>query len=120
MRALAADFSAVLIDRRRNPDGERQALRLLMNPVFRYASPERNVADGAIFAFVVGTDAEVLLLLEARGEPNEYRWQYALARLNRDELAASFKEQEVWRVERGTYGERNKPYFLMGLSESLP
>ncbi|HET6878871.1 MAG TPA: hypothetical protein VFI31_01875 [Pirellulales bacterium] len=39
---------------------------------------------------------------------------------NRDELAVFFKEQEVWRVDRGTYGERDKPYFLMGLSESPP
>jgi hypothetical protein len=120
MRAIAADFSTVLIDRRHNPDGERQALRLLTNPVFRYASPAGKVADGAIFAFVVGTDAEVLLLLEASGEESQCNWQYALARLNRDELAAFYKEQEVWRVDRGIYGARDEPYFLMTLPELPP
>lgn len=117
MRAIAADFSAVLIDRRRNPDGERQSLRLLTNPLFRYSCPDKHVADGAIFAFVVGTDAEVLLLLESRAERGKSNWQYALARLNRDELAAQFRDEEVWRVEGGVYGERDKPYFLVGLPE---
>jgi hypothetical protein len=120
MRILAGEFSAVLIDRRRNPEGERQSLRLLAKPVYRYPSEAGEVVDGAIFAFVVGTDAEALLLLEARGKETKHQWQYALARLNRDELAVFFKEQEVWRVDRGIYGERDNPYFLMGLSESPP
>jgi hypothetical protein len=104
------------------PEGvvERQTLRLLTNPVFRYSSRPQKIADGAIFAFVVGTDAEVLLLVESRAEKNKGRWQYALARLNRDELSASFHDREVWRVSGGVYGERDKPYFLIGLSETLP
>ncbi len=120
MRAIADDFSAVLIDCRQNPGGERQALRLLTNPVFRYSSPGREVVDGAIFAFVVGTDPEALLLLEAHEKKNKKSWQYALARLNCDELAAFFKEQEVWRVGRAAYEEREKPYVFMSLSESPP
>jgi hypothetical protein len=120
MRAIAADFSAVLIDYRLNSDGERQALRLLTNPVFRYSSPGGEVADGALFAFVVGTDAEVLLLLEAREQEKKARWRYAFARLNRDELSAFFKEQEVWSVGRASYEERDQPYAFMSLSELPP
>lgn len=118
MRAMADDFSAVLTDFRQNAKGERQALRLLTKPVYRYSSPGGGVADGALFAFVLGTDAEVLLLLEARETKTGNRWQYALARLNNDELAASFKEREVWRVGRAVYEERDQPYAFMGLSES--
>lgn len=118
MRAMANDFTAVLMDYRQNAKGERQALRLLTNAVFRYSSPDSNVADGAMFAFVLGTDAEVFLLLEARGENGANRWQYALARLNCDELAAFRKEQEVWRVGKATYNERNQPYVFMSLPES--
>jgi hypothetical protein len=118
MRGITNHFSAVLMDYRQNAKGERQALRLLTNPVYRYSSPASDLTDGAMFAFVVGTDAEVFLLLEARGEKNANRWQYALARLNSDELAAFWKEQEVWRVGKATFNERNKPYAFMSLSES--
>jgi len=117
MRAMADDFTAVLMDYRQNSKGERQALRLLTTAVYRYSSPASDVADGAMFAFVIGTDVEVFLLLEARGAKNANRWQYALGRLNSDELAAFWKEQEVWRVGKATYNERNKPYVFMSLPE---
>lgn len=118
MRAMSHDFTAVLIDYRRNEQGERQALRLLTSAVYRYSSPDNDVIDGAMFAFVLGTDAEVLLLLEARGAKDASRWQHALARLNSDELAAFWKEKEVWRVGKATYNERVKPYASMSLPES--
>jgi hypothetical protein len=120
MRGMADDFSAELRDYRQNAKGERQALRLLNQPVYRYSSPDAGVAEGALFAFVLGTDAEVLLLLEARGAQNENRWAYALARLNSDELAAFFKEKEVWRASRAKYEERHEPYVFMSLSELPP
>lgn len=118
MRAMANDFSAVMIDYRRNRDGERQSLRLLTQPVYRFSSPAADVVDGALYAFVLGTDAEVLLLLEARGAKSAPHWQYAIARLNSDDLAASFKEQEVWRVGRARYEDRDGPYAFMALSET--
>ena len=117
MRDLAAGFSVVLIDRRGNAEGERQNLRLLTNPIYRYASPDRGVTDGALFAFVVGTDPEALLVVEARGEEHD-TWQYALARLNRDELAAYRQEREVWRTDRTGYQDRDKPYLVMSLPEA--
>jgi len=118
MRAMADNFSAVLLDSRQNAKAEQQALRLLMKPLYRYSSPSSGVADGAMFAFVLGTDAEVILLLEARETNKASRWQYALARLNSDELVASFKEKEVWRVGRATFEDRHTPYIFMTLSES--
>lgn len=118
MRDLAAGFSVVLIDRRGNAAGERQNLRLLTNPIFRYASPARGVADGALFAFVVGTDPEALLVVEARGKEDEARWQYAFARLNLDELAAYHVEHEVWRADRTGYQARDKPYVVISLPEA--
>ena len=118
MRAVAKDFTAVLMDYRQNSKGERQALRLLTNAVYRYSSPGNVVSDGALFAFVLGTDVEVLLLLEASGAKDAERWRYALARLNSDELVAYWKEQEVWRVGKATFNERDKPYVFMNLPES--
>lgn len=118
MRAMAGNFSAVLLDSRQNAKAERQALRLLTKPLYRYSSPNGGIADGAMFAFVLGTDAEVILLLEARETKKVSRWQYALARLNSDELVASYKEREVWRVGRATFEDRHTPYVFMTLSES--
>lgn len=118
MRTMADDFSAVLLDSRQKAKAERQSLRLLTTPLYRYSSPDVGVKDGAMFAFVLGTDAEVILLLEAREAKEASRWQYALARLNSDELVASFKEKEVWRVNRATFEDRLTPYVFMTLSES--
>ena len=118
MRAMAASFSAVLVDRRRNADGERQALRLLSKPVYRYQAMNGEAIDGAIFAFVLGTDPETLLLLEAREQPDDARWTYAFARLNRDELAGYYKEREVWRVDRLMDGMQDEAYFFRSLPDS--
>src|SRR5262249_16651986 len=52
MRALARDFTATLIDYRRNDSGERQELRLLPQPVYRYETTSPDVLDGTLFTFV--------------------------------------------------------------------
>lgn len=63
LKQIARGFAATKIDR----DGDKVELRLLTQPVYRYALPGDGVFDGALLAFVQGTDPEVLLLLEVRG-----------------------------------------------------
>jgi|SRR5579872_4544679 len=99
MRTLAGQFSARLIDQRLNGQGERQELRLLTQPLYRYPAGEGEVLDGALFAIALGTDPEVLLLLEARRASETLTWQYGLARMNDCEMAVNHKDQEVWRAE---------------------
>ena len=119
MRTLAGGFSAAMTDYRRNETGERQSLRLLPQPIYRYKSTDPDVLDGAMFAIVLGTDPEVFLLLEARSSTDELRWQYALARMNNDAVAVLHKDVEVWRVERAKFEERlREPYVLIGLPEA--
>ena len=96
MRAIAREFSA----RTRDHKGRDWELRLLPQPLYRYASTDAEVPDGAVFAFVTsaGTDPEVFLVLEARkpagsGEP---AWQYALARFTDLDLRVSHKETVVF------------------------
>jgi hypothetical protein len=103
MRELAGRFSARLVDRRVNLEGERQELRLLTQPLYRYRSTDPEVLDGALFAIVLGTDPEVLLLLEARQSGNAPAWHYGLARMNIDPIAVSYNEKEVWRVDKAPY-----------------
>ena len=117
IRTLAAGFSARLLDSRVNATGEGQALRLLPRPIFRSEGRETAPWDGGLFAFVLGTDPEVFLLLETHASPDGPRWQYGLARLNSDPLRVTFQGQEVWKATkvvdrydaRGTYFSKELP-----------
>jgi hypothetical protein len=92
MKALARDFSASLKD----AEGESYQLRLLTQPLHRYEPQDRGVLDGAIFSLAVGTDPEVLLLIEARQEKDAVRWEYAIARFHYVEIKAFHKDREVF------------------------
>ena len=94
IRALAADFSATKTDR----NALTRPLRLLTQPVYRYEGTGPGVPDGALFAFVEGTDPEVFLLIEARADDKGLAWHYALARMNSVELHVSHHGREAWSV----------------------
>jgi hypothetical protein len=91
MHTLASDFSAR--DRFR---GVWQPLRMLSNPMARYGKPGSEAVDGALFAFVITTDPEAWLMLEARTTKNGLEWQYAFAPMSGYPLEASWKKQLVW------------------------
>lgn len=74
-------------------------LRALARPVHRYGDAESEVLDGAVFVYVRGTDAEVLLLLEAREVAGGREWQYALAPMTGYSATAKHGDQEVWSVK---------------------
>jgi hypothetical protein len=120
MRTLAGGFSAQLNDLRQSEKGERQELRLLTQPLHRYPAGEGEVLDGALFAIVMGTDPEVFLLLEARRASDKLTWQYGFARMNDCAMTVSYKDQEVWRVEKKGFdavrGPIDDPYRVQILS----
>jgi len=100
MKALARDFSARMVD----AEEQKFDLRLIAQPLMRYEPKSKEVIDGALFSFSLGTDPEVILLLEARTGPGRAagdapRWQYAFARFHYVSLTASYKNQDVWHVE---------------------
>jgi hypothetical protein len=86
MRQLARTFECTLIDPKNGPT----ALRFLPKPLSEYSAPD----DGAIFAFVIATDPEALLVVESTGRG----WQYAFARFHYWELRAMRHDQEVWKA----------------------
>lgn len=98
MRRLAKDFTASLVDDRGNAAGVNRELRLLTQPIFRYpvATGNSNYTDGALFAFVEGTDPEVFLLIEATASDDVASWRYALVRMNCDALQVQFRQDTVW------------------------
>jgi hypothetical protein len=77
MKKLAGEFAV-----KETYQGDVSVLRLLPRPLDRYEDREAGIDDGAMFAFTYGTNPELILLLECRGE----EWQFALARLSGAEL----------------------------------
>ena len=61
MHAMAAEFHAFI-----GTEQEKTELRLLPKPLYRYRVNRPDLTDGALFAFVLATDPEVLLMIEAR------------------------------------------------------
>jgi hypothetical protein len=115
MRALARGFVPELTDRRVVKEGTRQQPRLLDKPVYQYGAGADGLLEGGLFAFVVGTDPEVLLVIEARETTGGREWHYALARMNRDPIRVRYGEQEVWSapyIEAPFEGSR-EPYRLI-------
>lgn len=100
MKSLAGRFTARLPVPQSgisNPE----VLRLLPRPLYRYelkdseeTSPK--LRDGTLFAFVMGTDPEVLLLLEAVEREGRVVWQYALARATSYAVEVSLGDAVVW------------------------
>jgi hypothetical protein len=79
------------------PDNSRIELRLLIQPVYRYADPAHEIQDGAIFIFAHGTNPEAILFIEATGKSlAEARWNYSFVRSTSAELHVELDEREVW------------------------
>lgn len=123
MKALAQQFRSTLLGWE-DDDSEREELRLLPSPIYRYeiAKPDR-VLDGGLFAFVSGTDPEAALVIEAFDGEDHWEWQYALVRQTSGKLEARFQEKVVWQVDR--YPEVDDPRsvhveFSCRLNEVLP
>jgi hypothetical protein len=99
MKALAEKFHATLLGWKQD-NSDREELRLLTRPLYRYDPKEGPVIDGTVFAFAMGTDPEVLLLIEAVKGEDSTKWQYGFARRTSGELEGRLGEQVVWHVNR--------------------
>jgi hypothetical protein len=93
MRDLARRFRCRLSSER-----EKEDLRLLPSPIYRYRTNAADVFDGALFAYAQGTDPEVVLVLEAHRHDSQSAWKYALTRRSWLALEADLDGQHVWSV----------------------
>jgi hypothetical protein len=113
MRALAHEFHAFF-----DVPGDRSELRLLSRPLYRYEVNRPDLKDGALFAFVVATDPEVLLVIEARPAGGASVWHYGLARMSMVNMRAQHKDRHVWSVDWvNDLAAPNKPYVTLRASE---
>ena len=116
MLALTREFKVAAKTTADRSDVPKQ-LRLLPRAIFRYKSTDPQVLDGAIFAFVRGTDPELLLLIEARRTDAGVVWHFAPARMNSIEFRLLHKSREVWNVPQIAppwinVQDRSKPYVI--------
>lgn len=78
-----------------------EELRLLPRPLYRYKTDRKDLLDGGLFAFVEGTDPEVVLVLEAASDDGTSQWQYAITRRSMAPLEADLDGERLWAVPAG-------------------
>jgi hypothetical protein len=113
MRTLSREFKA-WVDLEKGGT----ALRLLSQPIFRYGSE----ADGALFAFVLTTDPESLLMIDARPAEGRLVWHSAFARMSDHSLIAKHRDRVVWEVPADTDNNNpTRPYWVRwDVSPTMP
>jgi hypothetical protein len=118
MKAIAGRFQATMTGWQAD-NSDQEALRLLPRPLYRYEltnakDPDPDLRDGALFAYVLGTDPEVVLILEAVGTAEKADWQYALVRATSGGLEVKLDNRVVWTAPKFP-ADRNPtlPHFTM-------
>ena len=87
-------------------------LRLLPNPLYRYGKDKpKHVVDGAVFAFALGTDPEMFVLLEVRKhvKSGELKWFYAFGSATLYHLDGYLDGIQVWNDRQKL---RSRTYFM--------
>lgn len=95
MRALARKFTGSLAE----PgvaDDKRTELRLLTTPLHRYEATDGSGREGAVFALVIATDPDIVLLIESRKGRGGREWFWAAARMNYRPLQLRLADKVIW------------------------
>jgi len=74
-------------------------LNLLPQPLFRYTSASNGIVDGAIFAMALGTDPDILVLVEARSDQNNTRWFVVPFRSHLIGLELKYRGESIWKAD---------------------
>jgi hypothetical protein len=118
MKATAERFKATMTGWQAD-NSDQEALRLLPRPLHRYdlaSAKDRDpkLLDGALFAYVMGTDPEVVLMLEAIGTAEKAQWQYAFVRATSGGLEVKLGNDVVWSAPKGPANRNPRlPHFTM-------
>jgi hypothetical protein len=115
MKALAGEFVVELLDTRNVPKGDEQTPRLLPKPLYRYDATQAKPLDGALFAFVLGTDPELLVLIECDTAAEKPEWRFGVARMNRDAIRLKRKGETAWEASSFREHKPEDPYYFFGL-----
>src|SRR5207248_6712901 len=109
-----------VLDTRNILKGEDQTPRLLPKPIYRYDAEKTKALDGALFAFVLGTDPELLLLLECDAAAAKPEWRFGVGRMNRYLIRLKRKGETVWEAASTRQHSPDDPYYFFGLPRKEP
>lgn len=109
MRGLARRFEASCPPGTGDGQG---SFRLLAQPVYRYSSESHGIIDGAVFAFVMGTDPELILIIEAVASKNGQEWRFAAAPLTNLPMRLDYQGARAWECPRPAPYVGDRPHFL--------
>jgi hypothetical protein len=115
MRALIGEFAVEVLDTRNEPRGENQTPRLLPNPLYRYNAEQAKSLDGGLYAFVLGTDPELMLLIECDTAAPKPQWRFGVTRMNRDTVRLKHRGETVWEAAWTRDHGPEDPYLFLGL-----
>lgn len=94
MREIARRFNADL--QRQVQGGQRDQMRLLPRPLYRYEESQSGLLDGAVFGFTgTGTNPDVLLMLDL---PQDGGWQFGLAGMTAEGVTVRLNDAVVWEL----------------------
>ena len=96
MRRISKSFTATVTENNET----RQPLRALSEPIYRFESNDAG-RDGAVFAYVFGTDPELILAIETRSTPTGPKWYFAAGRFTTHPLQLMYQKSVVWRYRPG-------------------
>jgi len=114
MRAIARRYTASI------QTEEESDLRLMAQPLFRYGEEVPGVVDGAIFAFAMTTDPELLLMVEDRMAGGKPAWHVTFARFGNKGMTVKEGERVVWSCQPGRPGFSDGKYYLRWRAEEMP
>lgn len=118
MKTIAEGYKAVMTGWA-GDNSDQEALRLLPRPLYRYdlanvKDPDPKLLDGALFGYALGTDPEVVLVLEAVGTADKAEWQAAFVRATSGGLEVKFGDEVVWTAKKAPANRNPKlPHFSM-------
>src|SRR5262249_17977571 len=105
MKSFARRFAAV-----ETAGGQRYELRMLAQPLMRYADPDGGIVDGALFAYVYGTNPEVVAVLECyKTEAGRSAWRYGFVPLTTAGASAALDGASVWSKSHTALPRRQEP-----------
>jgi hypothetical protein len=120
IKLLAERFESTMLGWRIDTN-DQEKLRLLPRPIYRYDPDSGPVVDGAVFAFVQGTDPETILLIELAQKESQQRWVYAFARRTAGKLEGRLDGKVVWTAPLNPeYKDPHLPQLTVHMPLNLP
>ena len=120
MKGIADRFTVTMLGWN-GDDSDREQLRRLVKELYRYKPESPQTIDGAVFAFVKGTDPEVLLAVEAVAGKSGPEWQYAFIRQTSGGVEARLGDEVLWtQPKHVARRDPTKPFISLAGSLDTP